>query len=89
MSVNVMPVAPRTLPSQGVQTAGGGFTLPQHIFVPGAGTTPVGMAGTIPSPTISLSVPAGVRGLQTVSTPLPGVAAARATGIRLQKAGSN
>ncbi len=90
MSANTVPIFQRSLPSQGVQTAGGGFTLPQHAFIPGAGTTPLGMSGTIPSPTNGMAVPNhAVQGLQTVSSPLPGASASRMHGIRLQKAGSN
>ncbi len=87
MAVNTIPISSRNLPMQASQTAGGGFTLPQHAFIPGAGTTPVG-SGQIASPTQMMRVPS-LTGMTSIATPLPGAQLQRATGIRLQRAGSN
>lgn len=49
MSVNNTLVNGRTLPFNMAATANGSYTLPQHVFIPGQNTTPVG-SGMINGP---------------------------------------
>lgn len=49
MAANPVPVAARFLPSSGQFTAGGGFTLPQSVFIPHPSLQAIS-TGRIPSP---------------------------------------
>lgn len=82
MSINTVPISARSLPWQQSTTAGGGFTMPQHVYYPHPSTQPLSF-GHVPqpstgmTPTVAITAP----GL-LASRPMPGASGNGAYAVR-------
>lgn len=82
MSINVIPISQRSIPTNQAITANGSYTLPQYAFIPNAGVQPLS-SGFVNNPGPALQSANFVLHPNLASRPYPVPSTPAVYGIRV------